>query len=188
MSSSTSAPRPGPRRTPECVERIALGGTSQGGVFDARTSAKAVANPVNGRQAELWGDEQWLLLKQVVEERKPKVIGIDRSTDVRVHRRPVERRAAGDERGARRTWTSKLPRRRTAAARADRVAPAGGRSVLRKDDRARLADDADDVLGEGDRAGHDAHERSRCGGGVSAPTIRDSAPGSSRASACSAKA
>ena len=65
---------------PECVERIALGGTSQGGLFDARTSAKAVANPVNGRQAELWGDEQWLLLKQVVEERKPKAIGINRST------------------------------------------------------------------------------------------------------------
>src|SRR2546426_1651363 len=63
-----------------CVERIALGGTSQGGVFDARTSAKTVANPVNNRQAELWGDEQWLLLKEVVEERKPKVIGIDRST------------------------------------------------------------------------------------------------------------
>src|ERR1700738_2213700 len=63
-----------------CVERIALGGTSQGGLFDARTSAKTVANPVNGRQAELWGDEQWLLLKEVVDERKPKVIGIDRST------------------------------------------------------------------------------------------------------------
>jgi Xaa-Pro aminopeptidase len=63
-----------------CVERIALGGTSQGGLFDARTSAKTVANPVNGRQAELWGDEQWLLLKEVVEERKPKVIAIDRST------------------------------------------------------------------------------------------------------------
>ena len=66
--------------SPKCVERIALGGTSQGGLFDARTSAKAVANPVNGRQAELWGDEQWLLLKEVVEERKPKVIAIDRST------------------------------------------------------------------------------------------------------------
>jgi hypothetical protein len=63
-----------------CVERIALGGTSQGGLFDARTSAKSVANPVNGRQAELWGDEQWLLLKEVVDERKPKVIAIDRST------------------------------------------------------------------------------------------------------------
>ena len=66
--------------SPACVERIALGGTSQGGLFDARTSAKSVANPVNGRQAELWGDEQWLLLKEVVEERKPKVIAIDRST------------------------------------------------------------------------------------------------------------
>ena len=63
-----------------CVERIALGGTSQGGVFDARTSTKAVTAAVGGRQAELWGDEQWYALKQVIEERKPKVIGIDRST------------------------------------------------------------------------------------------------------------
>ena len=65
---------------PACVERIALGGTSQGGVFDARTSMKAVAAAVGGRQAELWGDEQWMALKQTIEERKPKVIGIDRST------------------------------------------------------------------------------------------------------------
>jgi Xaa-Pro aminopeptidase len=65
--------------TPRCVERIALGGTSQGGVFDARTSTKAVTAAVGGRQAELWGDEQWYALKQVIEERKPKVIGIDRS-------------------------------------------------------------------------------------------------------------
>lgn len=64
---------------PSCVERIALGGTSQGGVFDARTSAKAVTQAVGGRNAELWGDEQWQLLVQVVEERKPKVIGINRS-------------------------------------------------------------------------------------------------------------
>ena len=63
-----------------CVERIALGGTSQGGVFDARSSMKAVTAAVGGRQAELWGDEQWMALKQVVEERKPKVIGVDRST------------------------------------------------------------------------------------------------------------
>jgi Xaa-Pro aminopeptidase len=63
-----------------CVERIALGGTSQGGVFDARSSMKAVTAAVGGRQAELWGDEQWMALKQVIEERKPRVIGIDRST------------------------------------------------------------------------------------------------------------
>src|SRR5437868_3203181 len=30
--------------SPACVERIALGGTSQGGLFDARTSAKSVSN------------------------------------------------------------------------------------------------------------------------------------------------
>ena len=65
--------------TARCVERIALGGTSQGGVFDARTSTKAVTSAVGGRQAELWGDEQWYALKQVIEEKKPKVIGIDRS-------------------------------------------------------------------------------------------------------------
>ena len=46
----------------------------------AHRPRRPCANPVNGRQAELWGDEQWLLLKQVVEERKPKVIGINRST------------------------------------------------------------------------------------------------------------
>ena len=65
-----------------CVERIALGGTTQGGVFEARTSSRAVSGggAVRGRQAELWGDEQWELLKTVVEERKPRVIGIDRST------------------------------------------------------------------------------------------------------------
>ena len=66
--------------TASCIERIALGGTSQGGVFDARTSTKPVVAPVGGRQAELWGDEQWQALKRVIEERTPSVIGIDRST------------------------------------------------------------------------------------------------------------
>jgi Xaa-Pro aminopeptidase len=65
--------------TTQCVERIALGGTSQGGVFTPRTSTKAVSGATGARQAELWGDEQWVLLKEVIEERKPKVIGIDRS-------------------------------------------------------------------------------------------------------------
>lgn len=64
---------------PHCVERIALGGTTQGGVFEARRSMKAVEAAVGGRQAELWGDEQWQALKQVIEEKNPKVIGIDRS-------------------------------------------------------------------------------------------------------------
>ena len=66
---------------PACVERIALGGTSQGGVFEARRSTKAAAGNVGrGQQAELWGDEQWQALRSVIEERNPKVIGIDRST------------------------------------------------------------------------------------------------------------
>src|SRR5262245_14091002 len=62
-----------------CVERLALGGTSQGGVFETRSSMKAISAATGGRQAELWGDEQWMLLKTVVEERKPKVIAINRS-------------------------------------------------------------------------------------------------------------
>jgi Xaa-Pro aminopeptidase len=62
-----------------CVERLALGGTSQGGVFQTRSSMKSISAATGARQAELWGDEQWLLLKEVVEERKPKVIGINRS-------------------------------------------------------------------------------------------------------------
>lgn len=63
-----------------CVERIALGGTSQGGVFEARRSTTPVKAAVGGRQAELWGDEQWQALTQVIEERQPSVIGINRST------------------------------------------------------------------------------------------------------------
>jgi hypothetical protein len=64
-----------------CVQRIALGGTSQGGVFEARRSTKAAAGDVGrGQQAELWGDEQWQVLKAVIEERNPRVIAINRST------------------------------------------------------------------------------------------------------------
>src|SRR5580765_4528804 len=59
-----------------CIQRIALGGTSQGGVFEARRSTKAAASDVGrGPQAELWGDEQWQVLKSVIEERQPRAIG-----------------------------------------------------------------------------------------------------------------
>jgi Xaa-Pro aminopeptidase len=63
------------------VERIALGGSTQGGVFQAVRSTKPIAGGagVGGRQAELWGDEQWQVLKKVIEERNPRVIGIDKS-------------------------------------------------------------------------------------------------------------
>jgi len=67
--------------TAPCIERIALGGTSQGGVYDARRSTKSAASNVRrGQQAELWGDEQWLALKEIIEQRNPRTIGIDRST------------------------------------------------------------------------------------------------------------
>ena len=60
-----------------CVERIALGGTSQGGLYEAVRSARAVDAAVGGRQAELWGDAQWQVLKDVIEARNPKVIGVN---------------------------------------------------------------------------------------------------------------
>ncbi|HEY9227720.1 MAG TPA: M24 family metallopeptidase [Gemmatimonadaceae bacterium] len=61
-------------------ERLAMGGTSQGGVFQAIRSTKPAAGPAGGQmqgQAELWGDEQWQVLKQEIEKRNPKVIAID---------------------------------------------------------------------------------------------------------------
>jgi len=62
------------------IERIALGGTSQGGVFQAVRSMKAAAGPAGAqapRQAELWGDEQWQVLKGVVQQRNPQRIHVD---------------------------------------------------------------------------------------------------------------
>jgi Xaa-Pro aminopeptidase len=63
------------------IERIALGGSSQGGLYEAVRSTKPVSGTagVAGPQAELWGDEQWQVLKRVLEERNPRVIGIDKS-------------------------------------------------------------------------------------------------------------
>ena len=61
-------------------ERLAMGGTSQGGVYQAIRSTKPAAGPAGGQvqaQAELWGDEQWQVLKSEIEKRNPKVIAID---------------------------------------------------------------------------------------------------------------
>jgi Xaa-Pro aminopeptidase len=76
----------GPGASPSCskpVEKLAMGGTSQGGVFQAIRSTKAAAGPAGGQvqaQAELWGDEQWQVLKTEIEKRNPKAIAIDIST------------------------------------------------------------------------------------------------------------
>jgi Xaa-Pro aminopeptidase len=61
-------------------ERLAMGGTSQGGVFTAIRSTKAAAGPAGGQvqaQAELWGDEQWQVLRKEIEKRNPRAIAID---------------------------------------------------------------------------------------------------------------
>ena len=63
----------------ECVERLALGGSSQGGLYKDYRSPRRVEAAVGGRQAELWGDAQWQLLREVVEQRNPKTIGINTS-------------------------------------------------------------------------------------------------------------
>lgn len=94
-----------------CVERIALGGSSQGGVFDARTSTRPVAGSgadVRGRQAELWGDDQWQVLKAVVDERSPKIIGIDRSTVFAFTDGLSSGELEGMSRALGATWTSKF--------------------------------------------------------------------------------
>ena len=64
------------------VDRIALGGTSQGGVYTAVRSTTPVAATPSGattsdRTAELWGDAQWQVLRKLVEERQPRSIGIN---------------------------------------------------------------------------------------------------------------
>ena len=67
---------------PCAVQRIALGGTSQGGVFQAVRSTTPAAGSAGGRvapQAELWGDAQWQVLRQAIESRRPTTIAVNTS-------------------------------------------------------------------------------------------------------------
>ena len=93
-----------------CIERLALGGSSQGGIYREYRAPQVVSAPVGGRQAELWGDSQWQVLKRVIEERKPKVIGINIS---RTHAFS-DGLTAGEHEGMSaalgREWTSKFRR------------------------------------------------------------------------------
>ena len=93
-----------------CVERIALGGTSQGGLYEAVRSTQAVTADVGGRQAELWGDAQWQVLKDVIEQRKPSVIGVNISRTFAF----TDGLTAGEHEGMSTalgtTWTSKFKR------------------------------------------------------------------------------
>ncbi len=66
-------------RGPELgVERLALGGTSQGGAFEA---VRATATAPDGREAELWGGDQWDLFARMVRERDPKRIAVNISRE-----------------------------------------------------------------------------------------------------------
>lgn len=59
-------------RGPELgVEKLALGGSSQGGIYVAYRDSSL------GNNAELWGKEQWNLLVRVVRERKPRNIAVN---------------------------------------------------------------------------------------------------------------
>jgi hypothetical protein len=59
------------------IERLALGGGSQGGVYEAKRAQKQVDAGGSNRAAELWGPEMWSVLKEAVEARQPKRIAID---------------------------------------------------------------------------------------------------------------
>jgi Xaa-Pro aminopeptidase len=60
------------------MERLALGGGSQGGIFEAYTSTR----PATGeRPAELVGGEQWMLLRELVEDRNPRAIALNIDSD-----------------------------------------------------------------------------------------------------------
>ncbi len=54
------------------VERIALGGGSQGGLYEPYRSTRPA--PTGNQTAELWGDEQWRLFREIVEDRDPRTI------------------------------------------------------------------------------------------------------------------
>ena len=64
------------RGAPRGVERLALGGGSQGGVYEAYV-ARDTVDPSIGRRPELVGQGQWDLLTRLVRERDPKAIAVD---------------------------------------------------------------------------------------------------------------
>ena len=61
------------------VERIAIGGTTQGGLYEVVRDPQAAVGTAGTtrRPAEPFGPEQWKLLTRVVEERDPRAIAVD---------------------------------------------------------------------------------------------------------------
>lgn len=65
----------------EGVERIAIGGTSQGGLYEVVRDPDAAVGTAGTtrRAAEPFGPEQWTLLTRAVEERDPRAIAVNAS-------------------------------------------------------------------------------------------------------------
>ena len=62
----------------EGLERIALGGDSNGGLYEAYRTELPTAT---GDTAELWGADQWRLFAQLVRERNPRSIAVNISDE-----------------------------------------------------------------------------------------------------------
>jgi len=60
------------------VERLALGGTDQGGLYEAYRTDRETATE---DRAELWGAAQWRLFADVVRERDPRTIAVNISAE-----------------------------------------------------------------------------------------------------------
>ena len=60
----------------EGVQRLALGGTSQGGLYEPYHATETI-DPSIGRRPELVGQAQWELLAHLVEQRDPATIAVD---------------------------------------------------------------------------------------------------------------
>lgn len=91
------------------VERIALGGGTQGGMYESYRSARPAPG---GEAAELWGGEQWRLLHEIVEDRDPAniVLNIDEHQAFSDGLHAGEREAIERALGAYRTRIRREPR------------------------------------------------------------------------------
>lgn len=93
------------------VERLALGGSPQGGVYTAVRSQRAVSgNWMAANRAEIGENEQWLVLKDLIEERRPARIAVNVSREWAF----ADGLSAGEYETMRETlgepWTSRLVR------------------------------------------------------------------------------
>jgi len=56
------------------VDRIAIGGSSQGGAYDV---FRATERAPDGRPREFWGPDQWTVVADVIKERDPQTIAVN---------------------------------------------------------------------------------------------------------------